>query len=49
MAGVVEAIQQTGIRHHLLALTESLALDNVEDSVAKRHLLRITFLMLLFL
>lgn len=42
VAGVVEVIQETGIRPHLLELelTESLVLDNVEDSVAKMHLLR---------
>ena len=42
VAGVVEVIQETGVRPHLLELelTESLVLDNVEDSVAKMHLLR---------
>ncbi len=39
---VVQVLQQTGIRPHLLELelTESLVLDNVDDSVAKMHLLR---------
>ena len=39
---LIQVIQQTGIRPHLLELelTESLVLDNVEESVAKMHLLR---------
>ncbi|RYF25374.1 MAG: EAL domain-containing protein [Comamonadaceae bacterium] len=39
---VVQVMQQTGIRPHLLELelTESLVLDDVDDSVAKMHLLR---------
>ena len=39
---VVQVMQHTGIRPHLLELelTESLVLDNVDDSVAKMHLLR---------
>ncbi len=39
---LIQIIQETGIRPHLLELelTESLVLDNVEESVAKMHLLR---------
>ncbi len=39
---VVEVMQETGIRPHLLKLelTESLVLDNVEDTIEKMHQLR---------
>lgn len=42
VASVVEAMQHAGVKPHLLELelTESLVLDNVDDSVAKMHLLR---------
>ncbi|BFO56710.1 EAL domain-containing protein [Acidovorax sacchari] len=42
VASVVEALQHAGVKPHLLELelTESLVLDNVDDSVAKMHLLR---------
>ncbi len=39
---VIQVLQETGIRPHLLdlELTESMVLDNVEETVAKMHLLR---------
>jgi diguanylate cyclase (GGDEF)-like protein len=39
---VIAVVQQTGARAHLLKLelTESLVLDDVQDSIAKMHLLR---------
>ncbi|SDZ37145.1 diguanylate cyclase (GGDEF) domain-containing protein [Delftia lacustris] len=39
---VIGVLQQTGARSHLLTLelTESLVLDDVQDSIAKMHLLR---------
>ena len=39
---VIEVMQETGIRPHLLKLelTESLVLDNVDDTIAKMHQLR---------
>nr|WP_230681441.1 EAL domain-containing protein [Paracidovorax cattleyae] len=42
VASVVEALQHAGVKPHLLELelTESLVLDNVDDSVAKMHMLR---------
>ncbi len=42
VASVVDALNHAGVRPHLLELelTESLVLDNVDDSVAKMHLLR---------
>ncbi|ADX47272.1 diguanylate cyclase/phosphodiesterase with PAS/PAC sensor(s) [Paracidovorax avenae ATCC 19860] len=42
VTSVVEALQHAGVKPHLLELelTESLVLDNVDDSVAKMHLLR---------
>ncbi|CAM3355295.1 EAL domain-containing protein [Paracidovorax anthurii] len=42
VASVFDALHRAGVRPHLLELelTESLVLDNVDDSVAKMHLLR---------
>ncbi|SFE30711.1 bifunctional diguanylate cyclase/phosphodiesterase [Paracidovorax konjaci] len=42
VASVFDALHHAGVRPHLLELelTESLVLDNVDDSVAKMHLLR---------
>ncbi len=42
VAQVIAVVQQTGARAHLLKLelTESLVLDDVQDSIAKMHLLR---------
>ena len=42
VAQVIQILQETGVRPHLLELelTESLVLDNVQESVAKMHLLR---------
>ena len=39
---VIDIVQETGIRPHLLKLelTESMVLSNVEDTIAKMHLLR---------